>query len=138
MDAAFHSSGLTKFKDTYAAGWEARAAWQRTQSAGVPEGWRDQLLREYPNSDPSYWPDSLIVNAQSREIEELRALLAAPAQPAAHDQGEVQRLREAMETDSRRQQELLAELRKRCSLPDWARSRIDAALAASTGQEVKL
>ena len=59
-------------------------------------------------------------------------------QPAAQDQGEVQRLREAMETDSRRQQELLAELRKRCSLPDWARSRIDAALAASTGQEVKL
>ena len=51
------------------------------QGATMPEGWRDQLLREHPNSDPGYWPDSLIINAQSREIEELRAMLAARSRP---------------------------------------------------------
>lgn len=63
---------------------------------------------------------------------ELRAMLAAaPAQPAAHDQGEVQRLREALEL-----------LRVELDIDDNLRtvrlvSQIDATLAASTGQEQK-
>lgn len=43
----------------------------------MPEGWRDRLLREHPDIAPGYWPDSLIINAMSREIEELRAMLNA-------------------------------------------------------------
>lgn len=48
------------------------------QSApGEVEGWRDQLLRENPKSLPAFWPDSLILPAMQREIQELRDQLAA-------------------------------------------------------------
>ena len=65
------------------------AAWQRTQSAGVPEGWRAAAIpaeKPLPELMMASYHEAIGWNACRQ------AMLAAPAQPAAHDQGEVQRL----------------------------------------------
>ena len=93
---------------------EMLTAWQRTQSAGVPDAWRDALQKIARHAPP--------VNCAAKtEVEKLaliavHALIAfsapqfskptdhqsakvgtaAPAQPAAPAQSEVQRLREAL------------------------------------------
>ena len=41
------------------------------------ESWHDQLQREFPNSEPEHWPDSLTIPAMGREIRELRTALSA-------------------------------------------------------------
>lgn len=38
------------------------------------ESWDDQVAREFPNSEPEYWPDSIAIPAMGREI---RAALSA-------------------------------------------------------------
>lgn len=179
------------------AGWNAcrkavLAAWQRTQSAGVPEGQqiamqqRDQyaarvetlelgLLRIADDYQPSTDAEAPLALAEMREAIRGLVLAAAPAQPAAQDddllleledlresletarhnwrafedrcgdlqvengklrdriaaaqdQGEVQRLREALE---------IAENCLHYNTPPETKELIRAALAASTGQEVK-
>jgi len=95
--------------------FQAGAAWQRTQAAVVSDGWRDALQKIARHAPP--------VNCAAKtEVEKLaliagHALIAcsapqfskptdhqsakvgtaAPAQPAAQDRGEVQRLRDALE-----------------------------------------
>ena len=68
---------------------------------------------------------------------ELRAMLAAaPAQPAAHDQGEVQRLREALEEIRHANMNgPVSESNAGCI--KRIEQIAERALAASTGQEVK-
>lgn len=106
---------------TYALEWlafQAGAAQQRTQSAGVPEGWREELnlIRAVLEG---YTP-SVVRNDALRAV---KKLAAAPAQPASPAQSEVQRLREALERIAR------------CD--NWGIQQIALeALAASTGQEV--
>lgn len=92
MDAAFHSSGLTKFKETYAAGWQARAAWQRRQSAGAPDGYVLVPIKPTIEMVEAGYEASLGMpdrSGHARAIEMFEAMLAAaPAQPAAQDQGD--------------------------------------------------
>lgn len=78
-------------------GFQAGAAWQRTQSAGVPEGWR--LVPVEPT------PAMLVAINWPNDPAGYRAMLtAAPTVKAERvqcgccDQVEVQRLREALET----------------------------------------
>jgi hypothetical protein len=128
IDTAFISSAFLPYK-----AFQAGAAWQRTQSAGVPEEFiceskplerllnATAMLLETPSHDSaSYWAGCLA---------DVEAMLAtAPAQPAAQNQGEVQRLREALENIQRRASNMMDdELFDLC----------DAALAASTGREVE-
>lgn len=67
--------------------WQAGAAWQRTQSAGVPEGWRE-LLEDMVKELRSAYFLSARGEAFAQRIDAM--LAAAPAQPAAQDQGEQQ------------------------------------------------
>jgi len=127
-----------------------RASQQCTQSSWVPDGW--QLVPKEPTAEmiealaASFWPADWEAGKRLQrlrgtkvvfpktEIEMAvgkyeRMIAAAPAQPAAQDQGEVQRLREALES--------IANCREGY-LSGAACTRIArAALAASTGQEVK-
>ncbi|MBB1606495.1 MULTISPECIES: hypothetical protein [unclassified Pseudomonas] len=45
------------------------------QPSPAPEvaGWRDLILAAHPGSDPRYWPDALLVQHMTAEIEDLRA-----------------------------------------------------------------
>ena len=78
------------------AGWQARAAWQRTQSAGVPDfagigrdAGHPRAVVLYLRTEPT--------DGDLRAIQEALRFAAAPAQPAARpEQGdEVQRLQRA-------------------------------------------
>ncbi|WP_057382340.1 hypothetical protein [Pseudomonas aeruginosa] len=42
-------------------------------------GWRERILAAYPNSDPGFWPDALLVEHMAAEIADLRAALAQPS-----------------------------------------------------------
>lgn len=42
------------------------------EAVEAPEPWRDRLRYEYPNADPEYWSEELIIDAQSWEIAEWR------------------------------------------------------------------
>lgn len=142
--------------------WQARAAQQRTQSAGVPDALREAV--EYLDDNPfNEIGAGSILHRAMRD-----ALAAAPAQPAArqepvvhasagciacegspesnnnpchvcggtvsaaHDQGEVQRMREALEVVHERFGPCRDEFAfsKRNAL-----DKVSAALSASTGQE---
>ena len=143
--------------------FKAGAAWQRTQSAGVPEGWRAAAIpaeKPLPELMMASYHEAIGWNACRK------AMLAASAQPAAQGQGEVQRLREAVplyEAVERACGELpdgwTIQLHMEngagwvelyddtgCQVDDFPTNNerldytlndaIDAALAASTGQEV--
>lgn len=119
-------------------GFQAGAAWQRTQSAGgltIPDGWRIER-RELDGSvcfiigsprmagvrsNTSVW----LSDSDPAHLLLWHLLDAAPAQPVARDQGEVERLREALEA--------IAD----CTDDDQARNCALIALSASTGQEVE-
>lgn len=135
--------------------FQAGAAWQRTQSAGAPEGWPLKAMRFHANkiyervdaaaalyesgkSALGFMEDAAESALYLRNS--LDAMLAAaPAQPAAQDQGEVQRLREALEKIAagekvvERDGHSMVENDATIDYPGIAL----AALAASTGQEVK-
>lgn len=113
----------------------------------VPEGWRVMLERladtaeqlndcmrdmiDEDMEDPDM--ERELCDETDELVQEARAMLAAPAQPAAHDQGEVQRLREALEHCS----EVMKDPWKHGEgCISRAINRADAALAASTGKEV--
>ena len=103
IDTTFISSAFLPYK-----AFQAGASWQRTQSAGVPEGWR--LVPEVPNEAIRDAIDLLCDDASAFDDSEAfwhYLLAAAPAQPAAHHieqaldmvtpaKSEVQRLREAL------------------------------------------
>ena len=161
--------------------FQAGASWQRTHSAGVPEGWRE-FIEDCANTAGG------MVNGNRLSIRAQELLAAAAAQPAAQgsvrtveveieglgccqlqtsgdkvfmpavtvrdilrmaaaqDQGEVQRLREALGDAAQSLETIsngagLDEFMKDASdVRCYARSRAGvarAALAASTGQEVK-
>lgn len=42
-------------------------------------GWRERILAAHPNSDPGFWPDSLLVEHMAAEIADLRAALTQPS-----------------------------------------------------------
>lgn len=125
-------------------GWQAHAAWQRTQSAPVvPEG-LNKTREQWQKMDAALCAEfnsqaanlHLLRDAQ-QDIERLHRALAAQAHPAAHDQGEVQRLREALKC--------VKQAGFDCGNDGWGVIHLTnddwqivlAALAASTGQEVK-
>ena len=86
IDTTFISSAFLPYK-----AFQAGASWQRTQSAGVPEGWR--LVPEVPNEAIRDAIDLLCDDASAFDDSEAfwhYLLAAAPAQPAAHDQGDQQ------------------------------------------------
>lgn len=92
--------GQTDLKPyVYAAAEEllsiARTAWQRTQSAGVPDVSAMARVLSDRSADACNIDrtDNWAMYGQEY-IEDVQAMLAARAQPAAQDQGEVQRLRE--------------------------------------------
>lgn len=174
--------------------WQAGAAWQRTQSVGVPDGWRAHSVRfargvKCPQSietlQAAWDRDQELILEQKAEISRLKEKLnqarqrhpatapagcklvpvvmpsqctdkaqhvkyrngwnsclsavarlnPAPAQPTAHDQGEAQRLREALEC--------VKQAGFDCGNDGWGVIHMTnddwqivlAALAASTGQE---
>lgn len=74
--------------------FQAGAAWQRTQSAGVPDGWRLVPVEPTPEMvEAALRSEDASFDSRSIVVTDYRAMLAAaPAQPAA--QGEVQRLRD--------------------------------------------
>lgn len=108
------------------------AAWQRTQSAGVPDVSAMARVLSDRSADACNIDrtDNWAMYGQEY-IEDVQAMLAAPAQPAAQDQGEMQRLREALEGMLEYFPEGASD--GECFAVDAAR----AALAASTGQEVE-
>lgn len=128
------------------------AAQQRTQAAGVPDGWRE-FLQELANDVP---PAGVFVAMTSTMAISLKArrLLAAPAQPAAHHteqaldmvapaQPEVQRLREALDHIVGLSRALRVggpdpmDLEGLSNALEEAVNTAHAALTASTGQEEK-
>lgn len=85
---AYNAWHLETYKTTAIGGsdyraFQAGAAWQRTQAAGVPEGWRSSL-EDAALMLEAHSPGSGSV--ESYAAQDIRALLdAAPAQPAARD-----------------------------------------------------
>ena len=78
IDTTFISSAFLPYK-----AFQAGASWQRTQSAGVPEGWR--LVPEVPNEAIRDAIDLLCDDASAFDDSEAfwhYLLAAAPAQPA--------------------------------------------------------
>lgn len=73
--------------------FQAGAAWQRTQAAGVPDVSAMARVLSDRSADACNIDrtDNWAMYGQEY-IEDVQAMLAAPAQPAAQDQGEVQRL----------------------------------------------
>lgn len=140
---------------------EQFAAWQRTQSAVVPEKmqWPEivALVNEVLGCEAHKFPcergsighemTGINFNSLARIIDRVRhRLAAAPAQPAAQDQGEVQRLREALESAIHIMDSMQSEIDGLISYAggtggfgEYTESikEARAALAASTGQEVK-
>lgn len=127
--------------DGFREGWEAYASWQRTQAAGVANekplpdlmlssyheaiGWnacRQAMLAAVPAqpekvSHSAQWPTT-------------PGLSAAPARPAVRDQGEVLELLRDIGAGCQRR-----DMPSEQTIAEWA-ERIEAVLAASTGQEV--
>lgn len=77
------------------AGWQARASWQRTQAAVVPDDKRSRVALSY--ADHPFREDTLRCPADTKEelygalkvlAAAYRQAIAAPAHPAAQDQGE--------------------------------------------------
>lgn len=150
--AAVVEGGWSSVKELGIEMFQAGAAWQRTQAAGVPDAWRD-LLRRARRFVEDWDDDSQEFMDLCGEID--NALAAAPAQPekVAHSAqwpttpglsarpSEVQRLRKALEWYA----EKAKQCRKIGADGDNARQALDLdggfraleALAASTGQEVK-
>ena len=83
--------------DLAAKAFKAGAAWQRAQSAGVPEGLSLDLRDIHGALAAAH--SAFVYRGQSTSCEYALTRVAkalhevAPAQPAAQDQGEVQRLR---------------------------------------------
>lgn len=119
------------------------AAQQRTQSAGVPDGWK---LVPVALTEKMYAKCHLATRVTAQVWSDL--LAAAPAQPAAHDQGEVQRLREALEEIADPIKFMRARLEdgeqlngvyaiQMAESGSYLREIAKRAIAASTGQEVE-
>ena len=130
IEAAYASvadGGWDSVKDMGIQMFKAGAAWQRAQAVAVPVELLEQIAVELEHDNDRYFLGR-----------ELRALLAAaPAQPAAQDQGEVQRLREALERATKLLSAAAGYATKMEPMPAKLLNAIDTALAACPGQEVE-
>ena len=110
--------------------FKAGAAWQRAQGAGVPDGWK--LVPVIATLE--------MIDAAVQAIETKQAIwpaLLAAAHPAGRqEQGEVQRLRQALERATKLLSAAAGYATRMEPMSAKLLNAIDAELDASTGQEV--
>ena len=119
--------------------FKAGAAWQRAQGAGVPDvSAMAKVLSDRAASACCVDPDDNWKIYGQDYITDVRAMLAAaPAHPAERqEQGEVQRMREALERATKLLSAAAGYATKMEPMPAKLLNAIDAELDASTGQEV--
>lgn len=119
--------------------FRAGAAWQRAQGAVPDVSAMAKVLSDRAASACCVDPDDNWKIYGQEYIEDVRAMLsAAPAHPAERqEQGEVQRLREALERATKLLSAAAGYATKMEPMPAKLLNAIDAELDASTGQEVE-
>ncbi|MFZ3286616.1 MAG: hypothetical protein WA191_07170 [Telluria sp.] len=84
----------------FASGFEVRKLYAHPAAAGpsgeMPKPWQQRVKDQHPNSDPQYWPESLMLKNMSAEIAEWRSLHAA--EPAPTDLAKLRELAIAAES----------------------------------------